>query len=197
MRLLENAIPALLIGSTAAKYWWPHLRDPADCDVYCSNTELRERLGAEGMQVQIATARNGILGFVERARTCPTTTISGIELPVASPQMLLTIKAVHINYPNKFKKNIRDYLVLRRLVLEEPIESLVVGRMRYLDAITGINRKLDTPAGFWDREMPDRIHLLRVRRAHHWCIYARDEGLRRFAQDHYCELLYEKDRNCS
>lgn len=194
MRLLYNDIPALLIGSTAAQYWWPQLRDPVDCDVYCSDAKLSEELEKAGMQVQVATARNGILGFVERAATCPTVRVSGVELPIASPQLLLTIKAVHINYPNKFKKNIHDYLALRRLVQEEPIKELIAARMRHLDAITLVSRNLATPDGFWDVDLTSRACLLESWPLREWCIYASSARLRRFVQDNYRELRNAEDR---
>jgi len=55
--------------------------------------------------------------------------ISGFSLPVANPILLLTIKAIHINYPRKFAKNIRDYIVLRQLVISNPVQSLIDARM--------------------------------------------------------------------
>ena len=187
--MLQHNIPALIIGSAAAKYWWPTFRQPVDYDAYC-DASLSVQLSAAGFNAQRATDSNAIGIILDESRFNHLATINGLTLPIATPIQLLAIKLVHINYPRKWAKNMKDYLVLRKLVEDQQVNQAFVDmRLKFLDHVTKITRALETPNGFWLIDFGKQLLSLRSQTAQSWCIYAKEYQLRRFVQEHFREIL--------
>lgn len=182
MLAIKHSLPYVLHGSAAAHYWWPHWREPKDFDLYSF-------VPMQGFDLQKATKDNGLVEIIEACANSPCIEVRGLLVPVAPPHVLLAIKAIHINYLKKWRKNIGDYCKMRRLVHPINLDHIIAKRCAYLDGAIGIQRHLQTPAGFWGMNDADRIAVLEPNPLKQWCIYACEVKLRRYAQDLCCELL--------
>jgi len=189
MQMLQHNIPALVIGSTAAKYWWPTFRQPRDYDVYCDES-LFIRLSTAGFSAQRATSGNGIGIILDESRFNHLAAFNSLTLPIATPTQLLAIKLIHINYPRKWVKNMNDYLALQKLVENQQINQEFVDiRLKFLDRVTKIIRTIETPNGFWSFDFNRQLLSLQTYTMQSWCIYAKEYRLRRFVQEHFREIL--------
>ena len=118
----------LLIGSTATHYWFSEFRKK-DVDCYATIRDLIV-LKRNQIDVQLATRANGLVPICQLPVTHEIT-IHSMKLNVASPEILLMIKRIHLEFTDKWLKNIEDYIFLASKNIHPSEELINVFEQRY------------------------------------------------------------------
>lgn len=137
MRKLESDCVALMIGSSAAKYWFRHAREAKDVDLYAmpsfvpgfiqrSGIEVRKqterklvgKIGEKKIDFIVHTPGSWVVDVLNANRDSKVIDIYGCKVMVAKPTTLRLIKEVMCCFPRNWYKHMLDFIFLKSIVLE-------------------------------------------------------------------------------
>lgn len=114
------SIKSIIIGSTAAKHWYPEFREPADLDIatldYKNNTRAIE-------MKPVAPLLNYLSD-------------NSLDLDIATPEILYTIKLSHAQWNIHWNKTMSDIKFFQSKDIK-PIESLYKNLFKYWEDMHG------------------------------------------------------------
>ena len=145
----------LLIGSTATNYWYPEFRKK-DVDCYVSIV-MKLALHNSKVDTQLATKTNGLIQICKFPYERETE-IDEIRMNIADPEVLLMIKRVHLEFTDRWLKNVKDYIFLRNKGIKpnQHIIELFRTRLAYLRKYrTKPNKNMKIPED--EQELSDAV----------------------------------------